>query len=74
MTAMNQKQLETLIEQTKDTINILQLLEISLAENEDDPNIIRTVTIINKLLQQHLATLHQFNLDYENNQQSALML
>ncbi len=62
--------LETLTEQTKDTINILQLLEISLAENEDDPHIIRTITIIEKMLQEHLSTLQQISSDYENNQRS----
>ncbi len=62
--------LEILSEQTKDTINILQLLKISLAENEDDPHILRTIHIVEKMLQEHLSTLQQISSDYENNQQS----
>ena len=68
---MNQFDLkENLEEQTKDTINILQLLETSLAENEDDPHIIRTVAIIQKMLQEHLRTLQHLNSDSESIQQS----
>ena len=62
--------METLEEQTKDAINILQLFETSLAENEDDPHIIRTVAIIQKMLQEHLRTLQHLNSDYESTQQS----
>lgn len=69
--AMNLLELkETLEEQTKDTINILQLLETSLAENEDDPHIIRTVNILQKMLQEHLRTLQHLSSDYESTQQS----
>lgn len=68
---MNQFELmEILEEQTKDTINVLQLLETSLAENEDDPHIIRAVAIIQKMLQEHLRTLQHLNSDYESTQQS----
>ena len=68
--AMNQFELkEILEEQTKDVINILQLFETSLAENEDDPHIIRTVAIIQKMLQEHLSTLQHLNSDYESTQQ-----
>ena len=71
MSAMNQFELkEILEEQTKDAINILQLFETSLAENEDDPHIIRTVAIIQKMLQEHLRTLQHLNSDYESIQQS----
>ena len=67
---MNQFELkEILEEQTKDVINILQLFETSLAENEDDPHIIRTVAIIQKMLQEHLSTLQHLNSDYESTQQ-----
>ncbi len=37
-----------MIEELEDIKNIGQMLEISLQANEDDPNIIRSVSIINK--------------------------
>ena len=68
---MNQFELkETLEEQTKDAINILQLLEVELSANEDDSHTIRTVAIIQKMLQEHLSTLQHLNSDYESTQQS----
>lgn len=66
-------QIETLEEQTKDAINILQLLEVELSANEDDNHIIRTVSIVEKMLQEHLRTLQQqlnFNSDSGSTQQS----
>ncbi len=39
-----------MIEKLEDIKNIGQLLEISLQANEDDPNIIRSVRIINRKL------------------------
>lgn len=60
-----QNQLEILEEQTKDAINILQLLEIELSSSQEDPHILRTITIIEKMLQEHLSTLqHQFSSDF----------
>lgn len=67
------EKLETLEEQTKDAINILQLLEVELSANEDDEHTIRTVSIVEKMLQEHLHTLQQqlnFNSDSESTQQS----
>lgn len=61
---------ESLQEQTKDAINILQLLEVELSANEDDSHTIRTVTIVEKMLKQHLRTLQQLSSCYENTQQS----
>lgn len=63
---------EMLEEQTKDAINILQLLEVELAANEDDSHIIRTVAIVEKMLQKHLKSLQQleFNSDSENTRRS----
>ena len=40
--------MKDLIEELEDIKNIGQMLEISLQANEDDPNIIRSVSIINK--------------------------
>ena len=39
-----------MIEELEDIKNIGQMLEISLQTNEDDPNIIRSVSIINRKL------------------------
>ena len=39
-----------MIEELEDIKNIGQMLEISLQANEDDPNIIRSVSIINRKL------------------------
>lgn len=44
---MNMKEI---IEKLEDIKNIGQMLEISLQANEDDPNIIRSVSIINREL------------------------
>ena len=67
-----ENQLEVLTEQTKDAINILQLLEVELAANEDDEHIIRTVSIVQKMLQEHLSTLQQpINYYCENIQRSS---
>jgi len=40
--------MKDMIEELEDIKNIGQMLEISLQANEDDPNIIRSVSIINK--------------------------
>ena len=42
--------IKDIIEEPEDIKNISQLLEISLQANEDDPNIIRSVSIINRNL------------------------
>ncbi len=42
--------MKDLIEELEDIKNIGQMLEISLQANEDDPNIIRSVSIINRKL------------------------
>lgn len=39
-----------MMEELEDIKNIGQMLEISLQANEDDPNIIRSVSIINRKL------------------------
>lgn len=39
-----------MIEELEDIKNIGQMLEVSLQANEDDPNIIRSVSIINRKL------------------------
>ena len=44
---MNMKEI---IEKLEDIKNIGQMLEISLQANEDDPNIIRSVSILNREL------------------------
>ena len=40
--------MKDMIEELEDIKNIGQMLEISLQANEDDPNIIRSVSIINR--------------------------
>ena len=40
--------IKDIVEKLKDIKNIGQMLEISLEANEDDPNIVRSVSIINK--------------------------
>lgn len=65
-----QNQFEILEEQTRDALNVLQLLEVELSANEDDGHIIRTVSIVEKMLQEHLATLQQQFSYYGNTQQS----
>ena len=42
--------MKDMIEELEDIKNIGQMLEISLQTNEDDPNIIRSVSIINRKL------------------------
>ncbi len=42
--------MKDMIEELEDIKNIGQMLEISLQANEDDPNIIRSVRIINRKL------------------------
>ena len=42
--------MKDMIEELEDIKNIGQMLEISLQANEDDPNIIRSVSIINRKL------------------------
>ena len=65
-----QNQFEILEEQTRDALNVLQLLEVELSTNEDDEHIIRTVSIVEKMLQEHLATLQHTSCYYGNTQQS----
>ena len=42
--------IKDMIEKLEDIKNIGEMLEISLQANEDDPNIIRSVSIINREL------------------------
>lgn len=42
--------IKDMIEKLEDIKNIGQLLEVSLQANEDDPSIIRSVSIINRKL------------------------
>lgn len=65
---------ENLEEQTRDAINILQLLEVELSANEDDEHTIRTVSIVEKILKSHLELIKLINQNYENIQQSFLRL
>lgn len=59
---MNKQELkENLEEQTKDAINILQLLTVELSANEDDENTIRAVSIVEKILKSNLELLQQLN-------------
>lgn len=59
---MNQQEIkERLEEQTKDAINILQLLRVELSANEDDEHTIRTVFIIEKMLKTNLEIMQQLN-------------
>ncbi|WP_370775818.1 hypothetical protein [Roseburia sp.] len=52
---------ENLEEQIRDALNILQLLEVELSANEDDEHIIRTVSIIEKILKSSLELLKHIN-------------
>lgn len=59
---MNHQELkENLEEQTKDAINILQLLKVELSANEDDEHTIRAVCIVEKILKANLELLQQLN-------------
>ena len=49
--------IESITEQIKDSINITQLLSVELSENEDDTHILRSVQIIEKMLQAILENL-----------------
>lgn len=42
---------EELKEEIADILNIVQMLEVSLAETEEDEHIVRSIHIISKLLQ-----------------------
>lgn len=52
---------ENIEEQIRDAMNILQLLEVELSVNEDDEHIIRTVSIIEKILKSSLELLKHIN-------------
>ena len=52
---------ENLEEQIRDAMNILQLLEVELSANEDDEHIIRTVSIVEKILKSSVELLTHFN-------------
>lgn len=59
---MDQQELkERLEEQTKDAINILQLLRVELSANEDDEHTIRTVFIVEKMLKLNLEIMQHLN-------------
>ena len=44
-----------------EAMNILQLLEVELSANEDDEHIIRTVSIVEKILKSSLELLKHIN-------------
>ncbi len=52
---------EKLEEQTKDAINILQLLRVELSVNEDDEHTIRAVCIVEKILKSNLEIIQLVN-------------
>ena len=52
---------ENIEDQIRDAMNILQLLEVELSANEDDEHIIRTVSIVEKILKSSLELLKHFN-------------
>ena len=52
---------ENIEEQIRDAMNILQLLEVDLSANEDDEHIIRTVSIVEKILKSSLELLKHIN-------------
>ena len=52
---------ENIEEQIRDAMNILQLLEVELSANEDDEHIIRTVSILEKILKSSLELLKHIN-------------
>ena len=52
---------ENIEEQIIDALNILQLLEVELSANEDDEHIIRTVSIVEKILKSSLELLKHIN-------------
>lgn len=57
---MNQAELwESTREQIEDAINILQLLMAELAANQDDSHILRSVGIVEKMLQTALINFRQ---------------
>ena len=61
---MNQSELfEAIVDKVKDTANITQLLLVELSANEDDIHIIRSIAIIEKMLQNILRMLQQFHSD-----------
>lgn len=55
----NQEFLETAIEQVKDAINILQLLSVDLSANEEDSHILRSVSIVERILKSAESDLSQ---------------
>ena len=52
---------ENIEEQIRDAMNILKLLEVELSANEDDEHIIRTVSIVEKILKSSLELLKHIN-------------
>ena len=52
---------ENIEEQIRDAMNIVQLLEVELSANEDDEHIIRTVSIVEKILKSSVELLKHFN-------------
>lgn len=52
---------ENIEEQIRDAMNILQLLEVELSANEDDEHIIRTESIVEKILKSSLELLKHIN-------------
>lgn len=51
--------LEETLEELKDVINILQLLSVELSVNEDDEHILRSISVVEKMLQSTVKNLQQ---------------
>lgn len=54
---------ESTEEHIKDAINVLQLLVEELTANQDDPHILRSISIVLKILQSALSNLQQVKAD-----------
>ena len=52
---------ENIEEQIRDAMNILKLLQVELSANEYDEHIIRTVSIVEKILKSSLELLKHIN-------------
>ena len=52
---------ENIEEQIRDAMNSLQLLEVELSANENDEHIIRTVSIVEKILKSSVELLKHIN-------------
>lgn len=57
------KSRESTEEQIKDAINVLQLLMEELTINQDDTHILRSISIVLKILQSAISSLQQTQAD-----------